>query len=145
MMRLPPFTYLAPRRVDEAVRLLAEHGADAMVVAGGTDLYPNMKRRQFEPKVLVGLRGIRELAGVGGSPREGLRIGAATTLTRVAAHPDVATHYPALARAARASRGGRSGPRRTDCPTACDSLPNRAFRHAPADRSQVLASRTNVA
>ena len=100
MMRLPPFTYLAPRRVDEAVRLLAEHGADAMVVAGGTDLYPNMKRRQFEPKVLVGLRGIRELAGIGGSPREGLRIGAATTLTRVAAHPDVATHYPALARAA---------------------------------------------
>jgi 4-hydroxybenzoyl-CoA reductase subunit beta len=59
-----------------------------------------MKRRQFEPKVLVGLRGIRELAGVGGSPREGLRVGAATTLTRVAAHPDVAMHYPALARAA---------------------------------------------
>jgi 4-hydroxybenzoyl-CoA reductase subunit beta len=100
MMRLPPFTYLAPRRVDEAVRLLAEHGADAMVVAGGTDLYPNMKRRQFEPKVLVGLRGVRELAGIAGSPRAGLRIGAATTLTRVAANPDVATHYPALARAA---------------------------------------------
>ena len=34
-----------------------------MVVAGGTDLFPNMKRRQFEPAVLVGLRGIRELAG----------------------------------------------------------------------------------
>ncbi len=100
MMRLPPFTYLAPRRIEEAVRLLAEHGADAMVVAGGTDLYPNMKRRQFEPKALVGLRGIRDLAAIAGSAREGMRIGAGATLTRVAAHPEVATHYPALARAA---------------------------------------------
>jgi 4-hydroxybenzoyl-CoA reductase subunit beta len=100
MMRLPPFTYLAPRGLGEAARLLAEHGPEAMVVAGGTDLYPNMKRRQFEPRVLVGLRGIRELAGISGSARAGLQIGAGATLTRVAAHPEVATHYPALARAA---------------------------------------------
>ncbi len=100
MMRLPPFTYLAPRRLDEAVRLLAEHGAHAMVVAGGTDVYPNMKRRQFEPQVLVGLRGLRDLAGIAGSARDGLRIGAAATLTQVAEHPEVATYYPALARAA---------------------------------------------
>jgi 4-hydroxybenzoyl-CoA reductase subunit beta len=100
MMRLPPFTYLAPRGLGEAARRLAEHGPEAMVVAGGTDLYPNMKRRQFEPKVLVGLRGIRELAGITGSARAGLKIGAGATLTRVAAHPEVATHYPALARAA---------------------------------------------
>jgi 4-hydroxybenzoyl-CoA reductase subunit beta len=59
MMRLPPFTYLAPRALDEAARMLADHGPNAMAVAGGTDLYPNMKRRQFEPKVLVGLRGLR--------------------------------------------------------------------------------------
>jgi len=100
MMRLPPFTYLAPRRVEEAVRFLADHGADAMIVAGGTDLYPNMKRRQFEPKVLVGLRGIRELGAIAGSARDGLRLGAAATLTRVARHPEIATQYPALARAA---------------------------------------------
>jgi 4-hydroxybenzoyl-CoA reductase subunit beta len=100
MMRLPPFTYLGPTRVEEAVRLLAEHGGDAMVVAGGTDLYPNMKRRQFEPKVLVGLRGIRELAAIGGTARDGLRIGAGATLSRVARHPEVAGHYPGLARAA---------------------------------------------
>ena len=42
----------------EAARILADHGPDAMAVAGGTDLYPNMKRRQFTPKVLVGLRGL---------------------------------------------------------------------------------------
>ncbi len=61
MMRLPPFRFLAPASADEAARLLHEHGPDAMPVAGGTDLYPNMKRRQFEPKVLVGLRGIESM------------------------------------------------------------------------------------
>ena len=100
MMRLPPFTYLAPRGVAEAVRLLGEHGREASVVAGGTDLYPNMKRLQMEPRVLIGLRGIRELAGIQGSGRDGLVVGAGATLTRVAEHPEVAAHYPALARAA---------------------------------------------
>src|SRR2546430_2170924 len=46
MLRLPEFRYLAPSSLDEAARWLAEHGSRAMVVAGGTDLYPNMKRRQ---------------------------------------------------------------------------------------------------
>ena len=100
MMRLPPFTYLAPVSVTDATKLMADHGADAMLVAGGTDLYPNMKRRQFEPKVLVGLRGVRELVGVRGSARSGLSIGSGTTLTAVSRHADVARHYPALATAA---------------------------------------------
>ncbi len=100
-MRLPPFQYFAPRSVEDAVRLLVEHGQDAMVVAGGTDLFPNMKRRQFEPKVLVGLRGIREFVGVSGDPKRGMTIGATTTLTAISNHLDVQTHYPALARAAR--------------------------------------------
>jgi 4-hydroxybenzoyl-CoA reductase subunit beta len=100
MMRLPPFTYIAPRTVADAARALAEHGSAAMLVAGGTDLYPNMKRRQFEPRVLVGLRGIREIAGVGGSASTGLTIGATTTLSAVAAREDIARDFPALAMAA---------------------------------------------
>ena len=58
MLRLPPFRFLVPKTAREAATMLADHGSDAMVVAGGTDLYPNMKRRQFEPKVLVSLRGL---------------------------------------------------------------------------------------
>jgi 4-hydroxybenzoyl-CoA reductase subunit beta len=100
MMRLPPFRYLAPASVAEAATLMAEHGPAAMLVAGGTDLFPNMKRRQFEPTVLVGLRGIRELRGVHGAPTRGLRIGAGTALSAVSRHPDVAAAYPALAVAA---------------------------------------------
>jgi 4-hydroxybenzoyl-CoA reductase subunit beta len=100
MMRLPPFTYLAPRSVSEATRALAEHGSVAMLVAGGTDLYPNMKRRQFEPSVLVGLRGVREMSGVRGSADVGLTVGATTTLSTVAGHAEIARHFPALATAA---------------------------------------------
>jgi 4-hydroxybenzoyl-CoA reductase subunit beta len=100
MMRLPPFTYLAPVSVTDAVKLMADHGPEAMLVAGGTDLYPNMKRRQFEPSVLVGLRGIRDLAGVRGSAATGMTIGAGTILTAVSEHAEIARSYPALATAA---------------------------------------------
>jgi 4-hydroxybenzoyl-CoA reductase subunit beta len=100
MLRLPPFTYLAARSVDDAVGLMGEHAPAAMLVAGGTDLYPNMKRRQFAPKVLVGLRGIRELDGVRGTADTGFAIGSQTTLTRVAAHPGLRTAFPAVATAA---------------------------------------------
>src|SRR4029453_15693951 len=62
MMRLPAFTYVAPRTIEDAVRALVDAGRDGMLVAGGTDLYPNMKRRQFEAKTLVGLRAIKGLA-----------------------------------------------------------------------------------
>src|SRR2546428_88348 len=100
MIRLPPFTYLAPRTAADAARLMAEHGPDTMLVAGGTDLYPNLKRRQFEPKVLVGLSGIRELDGVRGSADAGFVIGALTTLRRVAEHPGLRAAFPALGTAA---------------------------------------------
>jgi 4-hydroxybenzoyl-CoA reductase subunit beta len=71
-----------------------------MLVAGGTDLYPNMKRRQFEPSVLVGLRGIRDMVGVRGSAKAGMTIGAGTILTAVSEHAEIARSYPALATAA---------------------------------------------
>ena len=100
MIRLPAFTYVSPKTVEHAVRAVADAGPDAMLVAGGTDLYPNMKRGQFEPKTLVGLRAIGELRGVRGSAREGVRVGACTTLTAVATHPELARAYEGLATAA---------------------------------------------
>lgn len=100
MLRLPPFRYLAPRTMEQATRLLAQEGEQAMLVAGGTDLYPNMKRRQFTPPVLIGLRGLEALKHISGSPEQGLRLGAGVTLTTLAEHPAVLQHYPALATAA---------------------------------------------
>jgi 4-hydroxybenzoyl-CoA reductase subunit beta len=99
MLRLPQFQYVAPRDLDEATTLLAEHGSRAQVLAGGTDLLPNMKRRQQEPSVLIGLRSIASLSAV--EPVDGgVSIGATTSLHSVATHPLVIERYPALARSA---------------------------------------------
>lgn len=98
MIRLPAFEYHAPTTVEKAVALKSEHGPEAMYVAGGTDLFPNMKRRQFEPKVLIGLRGVQELRGIVNGA--GLTIGAGVTLTEIVNHPDVRQSYPSLAQAA---------------------------------------------
>jgi 4-hydroxybenzoyl-CoA reductase subunit beta len=99
MLRLPPFQYIAPRDLDEATTLLAEHGPRAMVVAGGTDLFPNMKRRQQEPPVVIGLRSVVSLRSIDRDDG-GLRIGATASLHDVATHPRVLHAYPALALAA---------------------------------------------
>ena len=99
MMRLPRFTYYRPKGIREAVKLFADAGPDAAYVAGGTDLYPNMKRRQQTPKTVVGLSGIRELRRLSGKPETGLSIGAGVTLTDVCENKKVRKAYPALARA----------------------------------------------
>jgi 4-hydroxybenzoyl-CoA reductase subunit beta len=97
MLRLPPFRLIVPSTARQAARILAENGPEAMVVAGGTDLYPNMKRRQFEPKLLVSLR----TSGTAAIHANGaLTLGAMATLTEVAEDPFVSARWPAIARAA---------------------------------------------
>ena len=98
MMRLPQFRYRAPRTLDEAVSWLAENPADTMLLAGGTDVLPNLKRRQQTPATLIGLRGIRELATV--TSGDGLTIGSGVTLTNLVAHPQIRESYPGLWQAA---------------------------------------------
>jgi 4-hydroxybenzoyl-CoA reductase subunit beta len=95
-MRLPKFRYLAPATAREAAAILADEGPRAMVVAGGTDLYPNMKRRHQTPRTLVGLRRIDGLRGVRGDPRRGLWIGPGTTLTDLDESRPIREHYPGL-------------------------------------------------
>ena len=99
MLRLPDFNYLQTQVTEEAIRVLADLGADAMIVAGGTDVYPKMKRGQFTPRHLISLRSLRELKGIR-QRKEGLWIGAGESLTAVSAHPLIVKHFPALAHAA---------------------------------------------
>jgi len=101
MLRLPPFTYEPARTRDEAVSLLARHGAAALPVSGGTDLYANMKQRLFAPQVVVGLRPIQELHFIRYDDTGGLTLGALATLSDVAESEVVNARYPALAHAAR--------------------------------------------
>ena len=98
MMRLPEFRYRAPRTIDDAASWLAEHPEKTMLLGGGTDLLPNMKRRQQTPEIIVGLRGIRELTGVRNG--DGLTIGAGVTLATLAADVRVREGYRGLWQAA---------------------------------------------
>ena len=100
MLRLPRFRYHEPTTVAEATRLFAEAAPNAAYVAGGTDLYPNMKRRQQTPATVIALHRIPELRAIAGTPETGLTIGACVTLTELATHDTVRERYPAVAHAA---------------------------------------------
>lgn len=100
MMRLPRFRYHAPRQLGEAAAILADLGAEAAPLAGGTDLLPNMKRRQQTPANVVGLRGIEALSARSGDPARGLTLGAMSRLGALERDGQLLAAWPALARAA---------------------------------------------
>jgi 4-hydroxybenzoyl-CoA reductase subunit beta len=109
MLRLHEYRYHRPERLADALALLREH-EDALAIAGGTDLMPNMKHRLFTPRHLVALKGIAELRGIGFVDAAGnavdeesaaeLAIGAGATLTEVARSSLVRRLFPSLAEAA---------------------------------------------
>jgi 4-hydroxybenzoyl-CoA reductase subunit beta len=87
MMRVPPFRYVAPRTVDEAAKALRDAGPEGMLLAGGTDLLPNMKRRQQTPKVVIGLRGVQELKACLANQDGSITLGAGLTLAGTVKSP----------------------------------------------------------
>jgi 4-hydroxybenzoyl-CoA reductase subunit beta len=99
MMRLPLFKFRAPRTFQEAARILDGEQANAMLLAGGTDLLPNMKRRQQMPRTLVSLREMEGLRGVELS-EFGSRLGAYLTLSDLASDARFRYGLSALAQAA---------------------------------------------
>src|SRR5579864_557478 len=97
MLRLPRFKYLRPQRAREAAQMAAEHGSRAMFVAGGTDLFPKLKRRQFEVDTLIGLEFLgREVHN--GSDE--LVIDAGMTLAEAARYGALVEHFAGYAEAA---------------------------------------------
>ncbi|HMD38749.1 MAG TPA: FAD binding domain-containing protein [Candidatus Acidoferrum sp.] len=99
MMRLPLFEFRAPHTLEEAARILDGEGTKTMPLAGGTDLLPNMKRRQQVPKTLMSLRFIAELNRVELN-QPGSRLGACVTLADIAADSRFRNGATALAQAA---------------------------------------------
>jgi 4-hydroxybenzoyl-CoA reductase subunit beta len=99
MMRLPLFQFRTPRTLEEAAHILAGEGADAMPIAGGTDLLPNMKRRQQLPKTLMSLRHIESLTKIDLNDSSS-RLGACLILAEIAADPRFHNGLTALAQAA---------------------------------------------
>jgi 4-hydroxybenzoyl-CoA reductase subunit beta len=101
MMRLPKFEYRVPRQIAEAVKIMASSGPEGQFVAGGTDLYPNMKRRQQTPRTVISVMRVPELNQITGDGKSGVRIGASVTLTDICEHPLINRDYPVVAHAAR--------------------------------------------
>jgi len=98
MMRLPWFRYESPRSIADAARMLAAEGPNAALIAGGTDLLPNMKRRQQAPQVLISLRRVEAMKRIANG--HALTLGAALTLTEVVEAGVVRERYRGLWQAA---------------------------------------------
>jgi 4-hydroxybenzoyl-CoA reductase subunit beta len=101
MMRLPKFDYHVPQTSAEAVKIMGDAGPAGQFVAGGTDLYPNMKRRQQTPKIVISVMRLADLNQISGDGNSGLRIGASVTLTEICENPIINRDYPVVAKAAR--------------------------------------------
>jgi len=93
MLRLPAFYYQQPRTLRDALDMKADAGPDGMFVAGGTDLYPNMKRRHQEPRTVISLMGIPELQRL-----DGWNVGTCVTLSTLS---NIPTFHSVVATAAR--------------------------------------------
>ncbi len=99
--RLPRFNYLAPATVEEALSFLAAHKGKARLLAGGTDLVPQLKRREITiPEYVIDLKGIAELKEIVYDEAKGLTIGALATITAIEQSAGVRRHFPILAQAA---------------------------------------------
>ena len=99
MLRLPRLNYLRPRSIDEAVQMAASNPR-SMFIAGGTDLLPNLKRRQFDVDTLISLNGLYAGSSIEGDDAQGLRIGTGVTLDQLEKHHALGGGFRALAQAA---------------------------------------------
>jgi 4-hydroxybenzoyl-CoA reductase subunit beta len=110
LLRLPPFRYLRAASVEEAAAMLAGEGTGegasgepaaetVRLVAGGTDLWPNLKRRHQKARTVVSLMGIPGLDAIDGNGTGEVRIGATALLDTVERDPRIAARFPAFRRA----------------------------------------------
>src|SRR5579864_9419757 len=97
---MPAFELFQPTSVDDAQKLLEEHGPDAWVLAGGLDSFDWLKDRIKKPKVVVDLSGVDELRGIRNTSDGGVEIGSMTTLTEVVKNPIIKQKFGLLAEGA---------------------------------------------
>lgn len=99
MLTVPNVDWVEPRSLDELLAHLQRHGAESLMVAGGTDAVPNLKHRLHAPRYVVSIRAVDELRFVR-DESDALQLGALVTLSELAEHPVVRRAFPALAKAA---------------------------------------------
>jgi carbon-monoxide dehydrogenase medium subunit len=98
-MRIPKFEYFHPSSIEESCSLLYKHKPEAKVLAGGTDLFVKMKKKEILPRVVISLKGIQKLDRIEWDEREGLKIGPLVTHDALVRHPIVRERFDFLSEA----------------------------------------------
>lgn len=125
-----PFEYRRPTQLAEAIGLLADHGPEARLLAGGTDLIIRLRDGSIRPTVVVDVKRIGELDGAIREETDRLVIGARAVMTDIAAHPRVRRDFAALAEAALVVGSAQIRNRATLAGNICNASP--AADTAPA-------------
>ena len=98
-MRIPKFEYFCPSSIEEGCSLLYKHKTEAKILAGGTDLFVKMKKKEILPRVVISLKGIQKLDRIEWDDRVGLRIGPLVTHEALVHHPIVREKFDFLSEA----------------------------------------------
>lgn len=123
--RLPRFEYLLPKTLEEALAALKRQKGSAKVFAGGTDLIPQLKRREIHtPKIVIDLKGISGLDKLAYDENSGLSIGPLTTINALAESQVVMRHFPSLFQAASSIGSPQVRNRGTFAGNICTAVPS---------------------
>jgi xanthine dehydrogenase YagS FAD-binding subunit len=97
---MKPFQHIRARNAQQAVELLQQHGQQARILAGGSEILMRMKQGQLAPEYLISLRQVPSLRLISHYLHSNLEIGAFTTLQQIADHPVISSRFSALSEAA---------------------------------------------
>jgi CO/xanthine dehydrogenase FAD-binding subunit len=123
--RLPQFQYVSPKTIEEAILFLESHIGEAKPMAGGTDLIPNLKRRELiSPTYVVDLKELSELKEITCDMQQGIQIGALATIRDIGRHPTIGKLYPSLAQAASCMASPQVRNRGTFVGNICSAVPS---------------------
>jgi carbon-monoxide dehydrogenase medium subunit len=100
LKRLPGFEYLSPKTIGETLDLLSKYKGQARLLAGGTDLLIDMKRRKEKPPYVIGLKHVRNLDFINLDKTRGLTFGPLVTVHAIETSQPIKENYPILAQAA---------------------------------------------
>jgi CO/xanthine dehydrogenase FAD-binding subunit len=99
-MILPRFEYLEPQTIQEAISNLQKYPGQAEILAGGTDLIVNIKKRKIKPEIIVSISKIPEFNRISYSDDNGLELGSMVNVSELVESPVIKTVFPVLSKAA---------------------------------------------
>lgn len=120
---LPEFDYVKPSNLNEAAQFLASHAGEARPFSGGTDTFVRIRDGVFTPKYLVDIKSLEGASELKFDPKNGLTIGAAIPMNRVAALPEAQKLYPVLIEAIKSVASYQLRNRATIVGNICNASP----------------------